>query len=135
MQDDDGLVTRKKNRPKSEKYIIDFLMGEGKPNATVACMAPNLESVASVCGIIVATNWPGIVGYNLYRYNPEYDYDREFLMHVPAMQMAMQFANEIQSKLGIQVFKSVIPVIPSKAEGEDIQKLADEAKKNGRKLL
>lgn len=133
MQDDDGLVTKKRNRPQNVQFIIDFLAGGGK-SATVACSAPNQESIAAVATVIVATNWPNLVGYNLYKYNTEYEYDREFLMHVPAMQMAVQFMPDINKACGAQIMKGVIPVVASKAEGEDLRKLADQAKKDGRNL-
>lgn len=135
MHDDDGLVTRKKNKPVNSAYIIDFLAGGGKPNATVAVSAPNPESIASAATIIVSVNWPNLIGFNLYKHNPEYDYDREFLMHVPAMQLLTQFMPEIQKACGAQILKGVIPVVPQKAGGEDLKKLADEAKKDGRNLL
>jgi hypothetical protein len=135
MQDDDGLVLKKKNKPVNSQFIIDFMAGGGKPNATVAVSAPNAESIAAAATIIVSTNWPSLTGFNLYRYNPEYDYDREFLMHVPAMQLMTQFAPEIQKACGAQIMKGVIPVVPQKAGGEDLKKLSDEAKKDGRNLL
>lgn len=134
MHDDDGLVTKKTNKPVNSAYIIDFLVGGGKPNASVAASAPNKESMAAVATIIVATNWPNLIGFNLYKHNPEYDYDREFLMHVPAMQMSVQFMAEINKACGAQVMKGVIPVLPSKAAGEDLRKLADDAKEKGRQI-
>lgn len=134
MHDDDGLVTKKKNKPVNSQYIIDFLVGGGKPNATVAVAAPNKESIAAVATILVATNWPNLVGFNLYARNPEYDYDREFLMHVPAMQMASMFMADINKAVGMQIMKGVVPVVASKVEGEDLKKLSDQAKKDGRQL-
>ena len=135
MQDDDGLSIKKKNKVVNDSYILEFLVGADKPPAMKACSAPNKESIAAVATIIVATNWPMITGFNLYRYNPAYEYDREFLMHVPAMQMMSQFMAEIKLAAGAQVMKGLVPVLPQKAEGEDLKKLSEEAKKDNRNLL
>jgi hypothetical protein len=133
MQDD--VVIKKRNKPQNSQFIIDFMVGGGKPDASVAVAAPNPESIAAVASIIVATNWPRLTGFNLYRRNTEYEYDREFLMHVPAMQMSVQFMPEINKAAGAQVMKAVIPVLPPKVDGEDLRKLADEARKDGRQIM
>lgn len=133
--DTGDYVQKKRNKPTNKIYIIDFLLGAGKPNASVQFSAPNQESAAAVAGIIVSTNWPNLVGFNLYLYNPEYDHDREFLMHVPAMQMSVQLTPEINKAVGAQVMKAVIPVVPPKDGGENLSKLAKEAKERGSQLL
>lgn len=130
----EDFVVKKKNKIENTAFIVDFLVGGGKPHATVAFSAPNKESAQAVATIIVATNWPNLTGFNLYKYNQEYEYEREFLVHAPAMQMAIQFGPEINKAVGAQVMKSVVPVVGTGLAGEDLTKLAEEAKKRGMNL-
>lgn len=135
MPDETVSVVKKRNKVENEAFIVEFMVGQ-KVVPMPAVSAPNKDSIGMLAAIVVATNWPSITGFNLYRYNKEYEYEREFLMHVPAMEMvAKVFSKNLQEALGAQVLRAAVPVKTSKPEGEDLQKLMDEGKKHGQQLL
>jgi hypothetical protein len=80
-----------------------------------------------MASIFVASNWPNVNGYNIYNAD-----GTELLMMVHGMPFMNQFLKPIQEIAGLQAIRSVIPVTAVGANGVDLVKLMEEAKKAGR---
>lgn len=127
---------KKRNDQIDHELFYVTLMVNGKAYAIAApIQSPNQESLAAVMSAIVAANLPQVTGFELYRHNPEYEQNRQFLMHCPVMEIMMSLQPVIQKAAGAQVMRSAVPVLGGKENGENLQQMFDELKKAGKQVV
>jgi len=118
-----------------ELFIAGFMIGEKTYILPQPFGAPNQESAAATLTAVVTANYPNIAGFELYRYNTEYENNRQLIMIAPIMQV-MTWANpQLAALVGKQVMKAAVPVRPSQVNGENLSELYKAAKENGMKVL
>lgn len=113
------------NRREKKTYLMEILVLDKAVRAPLSAIS--MESLSSMASIFVATNWPNVHGYNIY--NAE---GTEILEMVNVIAFTNHFLKPIQQIAGTQVLKSAVPVMGAGANGENLQKLMEEAKAAGR---
>lgn len=129
------IIGKKRNETKNEYFLAGFTVGLKTYVLPNPFGAPNKESAAAALGAIVTANFPNVSGFELYRVNPEYENDRELLMIAPIMQLMNWAGPQLQQLTGQQVLKAAVPVRQTPANGENLQKLMESAKKAGQQVL
>jgi hypothetical protein len=113
------------SKKERQSFIVELLVFDRAVRK--ALTAINLESMAQMASIFVATNWPNVNGYNIYNAD-----GTELLLMVHGMPFMNQFLKPIQEIAGLQAIRSVIPVTVAGSQGVDLVKLMEEARKAGR---
>lgn len=129
------MSDKKKSTLEQEFFIVGFMVGLKTYILPNPFGSPNAESAAAALTAIVTANMPKITGFELYRYNKEYENNRELIMAVPVMQMSAWAAPQLEAIIGAQVMKSAVPVKSTGANGENVSLLYEAAKKQGAQIL
>jgi hypothetical protein len=115
------LIARKEKKT----FLVEILVLDKAVRAPLSSIS--MESISHMAAVFVAMNWPNVYGYNIYNAD-----GTELLEMVNAVAFTNHFLKSIQQIAGSQVLKAAVPVIGAGADGENLVKLMDEAKKAGR---
>jgi hypothetical protein len=129
-------MSDKKQTPLAQEFfIVGFMVGLKTYIIPQPFGAPNAASAAAALTAIVTANLPKITGFELYRYNTEYENNRELIMAVPVMQMMTWAAPQIEAITGQQTMKAAVQAKGASVNGENLKALYEEAKKQGAQIL
>lgn len=108
-----------------KSYWIELIV-LGKAIRIPARQIYSLEGLIGLCSVIVSTNYPNVQGFNIL------SEDQETLLHeVHPTGLLIAAAPIIQQITGQQPLRAAVPVISS-ANGENLQKMIDDARTKGR---
>lgn len=108
------------------KFCVEFVVGDRAFRIFVDALSQ--EEAAHHALFVVCTQWPAVRGYNILSAD-----QTTILEHFEVGDHMVRLFQTIQQISGLQL-RTMVPVHRAKAEGEDIQKLYEQAKKDGRTL-
>ncbi len=114
-----------KRTTEGQSYLVELVV-MGKAVRVPANQVYSLESLMSLCAIVVATNFPNVSGYNILSADGE-----TLIAEVHPTPLLMHAAPIIQQITGQQPLRMAVPIVKS-VKPEEFESMVKDAKARGR---